>query len=158
MRYKTVSLIVIFLLYSSLLFARTEVYFSPSKRTQDAIIEYIEKANESLDIAIYSITSKPIAEAIQRARQRGIKVRILVDRIQATSQASLWHWLGAKIDQRSGLMHNKFIIRDNKDVSTGSLNFTNNAIYRNRENLVILYDKNVAKKFEIEFEKLWKDN
>jgi phosphatidylserine/phosphatidylglycerophosphate/cardiolipin synthase-like enzyme len=55
-------------------------------------------------------------------------------------------------------MHNKFIIRDSKCVLTGSFNFTDNAVYNNRENFIIICDKEIAKAYQQEFNKILQNN
>ena len=52
------------------------------------------------------------------------------------------------------LMHNKFAIIDDKCVVTGSYNWTYNAEFRNNENIVVLRDLSLVKKFEKEFTQL----
>lgn len=49
------------------------------------------------------------------------------------------------------LMHNKFVIVDGTHIITGSYNWTYNAEFRNEENIVIISDTTVVKKFENEF-------
>lgn len=142
----------------SLAFAGTEVYFTPSVETENAIVTYIDKAKKTLDIAIYAITNERIAEAIVRARKRGLKVRVLVDFIQSKGLGSRWEYVGAVVDKKRTTMHNKFTIRDGACVATGSFNYTANAVKSNRENLVIICNKTVTRKFEKEFEKLWSYN
>ena len=52
-------------------------------------------------------------------------------------------------------MHNKIFIIDEEIVITGSYNPTRNGDENNNENLVIIYDKNIAKKYVDEFNKLF---
>lgn len=134
------------------------VYFSPSTETETGLITYINGAKDTLDIAIYSLTNKKIADAILSAKKRKVAIRVVVDKAQAGGKNSLWKVVGGKIDKKSGLMHNKFIVRDDACVSTGSFNFTENAVKNNRENLIILCDKQVAQKFSDEFDKIWRNN
>ena len=56
---------------------------------------------------------------------------------------------GIKIikDQRSGLMHNKYVIRDEESVLTGSLNFTHNDFFHNYNDLLIIDDSDLAREY-----------
>ncbi len=56
-------------------------------------------------------------------------------------------------DTHSGLMHNKFVIIDRKIVITGSYNWSNNATFRNDENIVVLDD--VGEIYMDYFNELW---
>lgn len=60
-------------------------------------------------------------------------------------------------DQESGYMHHKFAIIDKKVLITGSLNWTTQAIQNNRENVLIVEDKDCVNIFLAEFEKIWED-
>lgn len=132
--------------------------FSPNKNNGKKLVEFISKSKKSLDIAIYSITSEEIAKGFELVKKKDINFRMLCDKQQSTIKAAMCSRLGGVIDKKSGLMHNKFIVRDNECVLTGSFNFTNNAIKTNRENFVIICDKDVAEKYTNEFNKLWEYN
>lgn len=69
-------------------FAKTEVLFTPSLQCENKIEQLIDKSKYSVDIAVYSINNIKLVEAIERAHQRGIKIRILTDRLQAASKSS----------------------------------------------------------------------
>jgi len=58
-------------------------YFSPKRGTADVIIGFIDRCETTLDIAVYSITHDQISESIIRAHNRGVKVRVLIDKSQA---------------------------------------------------------------------------
>jgi phosphatidylserine/phosphatidylglycerophosphate/cardiolipin synthase-like enzyme len=134
-----------------------EIRFSPNKDNGKKVAEFISKA-KTLDVAIYSLTNPEIAEAIKNVKKSATKVRVICDKQQAQIKNGLCASVGGKIDKKSGLMHNKFIVRDNECVLTGSFNFTNNAIRSNRENFIIICDKETAQAYTNEFEKLWKNN
>jgi phosphatidylserine/phosphatidylglycerophosphate/cardiolipin synthase-like enzyme len=51
-------------------------------------------------------------------------------------------------------MHHKVFIVDEKIVITGSTNPSNNGLTKNDENIIILYDEVVARKYFEEFKKL----
>ena len=53
-----------------------------------------------------------------------------------------------------GIMHNKFCIIDTHVVITGSYNWSNNAEFKNDENIEISNDFNLAKTYSKEFRRL----
>lgn len=55
------------------------------------------------------------------------------------------------------MVHNKFVIIDGKVVMTGSLNWTNQGILGNYENVVILSHKRLVHQYAGKFEELWRD-
>ena len=97
------------------------------------------------DVAMFSFTSRPLARALVRAAQRGVRVRVVLDDGQAKSKYSKYRFLvnkgiPVKLDNRSAYMHHKFAVIDHKMVITGSYNWTASAKKRNDENLVVLRD------------------
>ncbi|GAB4571493.1 MAG: phospholipase D-like domain-containing protein [Anaerolineae bacterium] len=58
-------------------------------------------------------------------------------------------------DDRSALMHNKFVILDGAEVWTGSLNLTVNGSYRNNNNIVRVQSRRVAEDYQTEFNEMF---
>lgn len=135
-------------------------YFSPKRGATDTLVGFIDKCKETIDAAVYSITHDKIADALVRAHQRGVRIRIITDNLQSTSKYSDdEHLVESGISliraKQSGCMHNKFIIGDGNSVGTGSLNWTKSADTRNRENFVIIRLKYVVGEFQKEFDEMW---
>ena len=139
------------------------VYFSPNQGADDTVIGFIDRCEKTLDVAVYSITHDDIAAALIRAHQRGVRVRVLMDKTQAGNRYAddekmLDAGIEVRRDTQAGMMHNKMVIGASKAVGTGSFNWTANASKRNAENFVILRLLYVGAIFEGEFERLWKLN
>lgn len=157
----------IFLLLISLLFVfssnaltKVEVYFSLYDDPESIIIENIDNAKESINIAMYTFTDREIAQAILRAKDRGVDIKIYLDHSQVTAEYSKSRYfvkngIEVRISSNSYIMHNKFAVIDNKIVITGSYNWTASAGERNDENLLVIDDKNVIKKYQTQFNNLW---
>ncbi len=139
-------------------------YFSPRGGATFAIIKEIETAKTSIDLAVFSFTSKKLARALIKAHDSGIKVRVIIDRETAKSRrciAPLLRDAGIPVrfkrGSRGGLMHNKFAVIDSNMLITGSFNWTVSAEKRNDENIVIIKgDKPLVKKFTERFKYLWR--
>jgi phosphatidylserine/phosphatidylglycerophosphate/cardiolipin synthase-like enzyme len=121
------------------------VYFSPNGGCTDAILSEINQAKTEILLQAYSFTSKPIAQALIRAHQRGVKISAVLDksnRTQKYSAATFLKNLGIPvfIDDQHAIAHNKIMIIDNRVVITGSFNFSMAAENKNAENLLILDD------------------
>jgi phosphatidylserine/phosphatidylglycerophosphate/cardiolipin synthase-like enzyme len=126
------------------------------------IIGFIDRCQNTLDIAVYSITNDQISEAIIRAKQRGVTVRVITDNTQSHNKYSDDEKLeeGLVEVHRVGTgwrqsMHNKFVIGDGTAVGTGSFNWTKNADKHNNENFVIIRLRYVVKTFQREFNRIW---
>lgn len=136
-------------------------YFSPEGGCPDAIVALIDDAEESIDCAIYTFTSREIAQALVRAHNRGVQVRVIMDRNQAAEGYAKKRYLSKKgisvrVHIGDGIMHNKFMVVDTAIVLTGSYNWTSSANRWNYENIVIIKSPALAKVFEEQFDKLWK--
>ena len=93
------------------------VFFSPSLECKNHILKLINNSKDSIDIAIYSFTDQDIADALETAHNKGIKIRIISDRQQTMNKNSQIYSLYAsgipvKINTINKLEHNKFIIVD----------------------------------------------
>jgi|GEM_PF-1086492 len=139
------------------------VFFSPRGGCTDEVIAQISRAVNSIDVAMYSFTSDPIAQALVNAKGRGVIVRVLLDRSQAQSSYSKASFLAScgiqvSLYTHSGKMHNKIAIIDGAVVITGSFNWSNVAEERNQENMLVITDSWVAQIYENRFNTLWEDN
>src|SRR5688572_10082922 len=129
------------------------VYFSPRRGAAATVIGFIDRCTESIDVAVYALTHDGVGDALIRAHERKVKVRVLVDSEQAKASSSdderlLAAGLDLRRDRVSGAMHNKFLIGDGMAVGTGSLNFSVNADERNAENFVVLRLSYVVREFQ----------
>jgi len=140
--------------------AKTEVYFSLSDHPQKAIIENINQAQAFINIAMYTFTDKEIAASLIDAQERGVKVRVYLDRSQIGSTYSIsrllvQEGLKVRISTNNYIMHHKFAIIDNRLLLTGSYNWTASANNRNDENLMVIDDLEIIARYQNQFEKLW---
>lgn len=154
-------LVVLFVSVSS--FAKTNVYFSPSKGCETNIVDLINKSNHTINIAVYSINNTNIIKAIKNAYDRGVKIRILTDKVQAGSKYSrvvdLYNYgVNIRVHSKFKIEHNKFAIFDSRQIVSGSYNWTNSATYKNSENCVFLVNKRIVNKYGRRFNYLWKSN
>ena len=129
-----------------------EVYFSPHGGCTQAIVDNLNWAEKYVRVQAYSFTSKPIAEALIAAHKRGVDVKVLLDKSQPHAKGGKIDMLvdagiPVMIDKKHAIAHNKVIIIDGVTVLTGSFNFTNAAEDKNAENLLVVRDKAVARKY-----------
>ena len=129
-----------------------EVFFSPNGGCTRAVVSALDSATNSVYVQAYSFTSAPIAKALVSAHERKVNVRMLLDDSQRTEKYSeadfLDHYgIAPLIDSRHAIAHNKIMIIDEALVITGSFNFTKAAEEKNAENLLIIHDPILAKKY-----------
>lgn len=143
-----------------------EVYFSPRGGAQERIQEILDEATTSIDVAMYGFTSPELAQALARARDRGVRVRVLLDRLQAAGRSSQSRALrnmnlDVRLDRGRGIMHHKVALIDQHFLIGGSYNWTKAADRENRENCLVLTKKDnpdIFNRYQETFEQLWQKN
>lgn len=137
------------------------VAFSPCGKSLELILRAVEDSRQSIHIAAYSLSSKPIALALLAAHKRNVHIRIIVDGKAARSRYSVANFLAnggvsVKVNSNYAILHHKFMVFDGRHVETGSFNYTEAAASKNAENVLFL--KNVpelAKDYMTEWQRLW---
>jgi phosphatidylserine/phosphatidylglycerophosphate/cardiolipin synthase-like enzyme len=129
-----------------------QVYFSPVGGATDAVVDALNHATNTVLVQAYSFTSAPIAKALVDAQRRGVKVHVILDKSQRTEKYSeadfLQHeGIPTRIDAQHAIAHNKIMILDDDVVLTGSFNFTKAAEEHNAENLLVINDPALAKRY-----------
>ena len=157
----TILIIGLLFIFSFNSFAKIDLYFSLYDDPESIIIKNIDNAKEFINIAMYTFTDREIAQAILRAKDRGVDIKIYLDRSQVNAKYSKSRYFinngieGIKISSNNYIMHNKFAVIDNEIAITGSYNWTASAGERNDENLLVIDDKNIIKKYQNQFNNLW---
>jgi phosphatidylserine/phosphatidylglycerophosphate/cardiolipin synthase-like enzyme len=129
------------------------VCFTPGENCTQEIVNTIDKAQKTILVQAYQFTSSPIEKAVINAKQRGVDVKIILDKSQykqnkfCSSQFFSDYGIPVWIDSKPSIAHNKVFIIDNKEVITGSFNFSKNAQEHNAENLLIINDSILAKMY-----------
>jgi phosphatidylserine/phosphatidylglycerophosphate/cardiolipin synthase-like enzyme len=144
--------------------ATVDVFFSPGAGTDEALVALIGTARTRVWIAGYYFTSSSIARALERAFRRGVDVRVVLDRSQATltqSSATYFHDRNVPlwIDARYPVMHHKFLVVDEGTVGFGSMNFTRAGARHNAENFNLFrHWTALAGTYAREFERLRRES
>ncbi len=92
--------------------ARAAVYFSPDGGAQAAIVREVDAAQLWIRVQAYGFTSAPVLDALKRAHNRGVQVRLVLDRSNRTARysgATFMQNAGVPvlIDARHAIAHNR---------------------------------------------------
>ncbi len=133
-------------------------------------VEIIDAAEHSVDIAMYSFRDASIFDAIERAMERGVPVRMIFESAngdrsdpEGTMSARL-EQIGVDVRYINKIMHHKFVIADGPQstsrvtgtIMTGSGNWSNSAGTRYDENTVIIRNHaELLLRYQQEYEHLW---
>lgn len=135
--------------------------FCPVEDCLGEIVTAIDSSQHSIVLSIYSLTHDDIGDALVRASERGVDVKVLMEfqQISQYSEAQKLIDVGIPVrkDSNSGYMHNKYMVIDGVIVLTGSVNYSENGVSRNNENLVVIHDTTLAQKYTADFNRLWQD-
>ena len=129
-----------------------QVCFSPEGHCATLILDEIGAARTSIRVQAYSFTARDIAEALAAAQARGVDVQVIVDKSQTGERYTVLDRLAAAgvptfVDHCCAIAHNKVIVIDEATVVTGSYNFTQAAESKNAENLLVLKDPVLARRY-----------
>lgn len=138
-----------------------EIYFSPDDHVARRITALLRGATKSIKFLAYSFTANDFADIILQKAKDKLSVAGVMDAAMIQSNAGTEYptfkqaGLSVYSDGNPSLMHDKVIIIDNEIVITGSYNFTSSAERTNDENVVIIFDRQVATSYIAEFERIY---
>jgi phosphatidylserine/phosphatidylglycerophosphate/cardiolipin synthase-like enzyme len=135
------------------------VYFCPEDSCAENLLKELKSAEKSIYFLTFSFTRKDFADALIEKKEKGLVVKGVIEKQRLNESYGQYNYLKNKIevvpDKNPKIMHNKIFIIDEKIVATGSFNPTYSADKYNDENLVIIEDESIAKKYLDEFNKLY---
>ncbi len=143
--------------------SKISVYFSPQdKIITNRIIHMLDAAKTYIYIPVFVVTHKDFNNALIRAKNRGVDIRLIVDATSAGQKYSSVKFLRenkipVKAENRAGKMHMKSIIIDDKYTIIGSMNFTKSGEKYNDENVLIIENPKIATAFKKEFLRFWRE-
>ncbi len=131
----------------------------------EKLVHHIDNAKKTIHIASFETDLNDVANALIRAKQRGVEVRWITDDesgIQADTkpghgQFKMLKAAGIPIidDGRGALMHDKFWLFDSQTVWTGSTNVTVSGIFEQNNNTIVIQSPQLAAIYERQFADMW---
>lgn len=138
------------------------------RAVDDTCIAYINRANQSIDVAIYNFNVEGLANiagALNAAYARGVVVRVVTDGKTNNSGIEVLNPAIGKIARpaaTTGIMHNKFMVIDGQSANpndpivwTGSCNWTDQNINTDANNVLFIQDASLAKVYTLEFNEMF---
>ena len=125
---------------------------------QNQILHALDEAQVFIWVYIAWFTNDVLRDKLLERQAAGVEIRIAIydDGINRRHGVDLTGLtpIMTRRAVRGGIPHNKFCIIDNQVVITGSYNWSENAEYRNDENIVTLQDPKLATEYSVEFKRL----
>ena len=127
----------------------------------DAVIAAIENAESTVDLCLFEFNRGNIADAVVAAANRGVQVRFAGDgdELHDPGYEAL---AAAGVDlvvRKPGdrIMHNKFVIVDERIVFMGSMNYSENGIMLNNNNTIRIESADLAAAYKLEFDQMYEE-
>jgi len=124
----------------------------------------IVAAKESVDVSLRNLNLDSITQALIVVSRRGVPVRVITEtdsmtgRSESTFQVLKDAGIAVVDDQQIGLMNNRFIVIDHKEVWTGSLSYDLAGVFREYNSLVRVLSPEVAADYTQEFNEMFESN
>jgi phosphatidylserine/phosphatidylglycerophosphate/cardiolipin synthase-like enzyme len=138
--------------------ATVDVHYGPRENLEAVDVRLIENAEFSIDMAAYVLSDDAVIEALGDAADRGVTLRLYLDRGEFGSHADkLAALLGkpgvtARIKPSGVLMHLKAYAVDRARLRTGSGNFSHSGLLQQDNDLLVTDDVGAVQRFERDFE------
>jgi len=141
-------------------FAGTRASNFFNSTSDDVVVQLIDRAEFSVDVAAMGFSRRPIVDAVIRAYLRGVKIRFVGDArhmhgdVYGYEQLKLYN-IPMQVGNQPHIMHNKFFIIDGFIVYVGTGNITSTDIDRNNNSWFVLQSPQIAADFTAEFEQMF---
>lgn len=137
-----------------------DAFFSPGETCRNIIIRQIENSIQQLHICVFTISDDRITSSLLTAHKKGVRIKLITDNDKSLDEGSDIEELAragiaVKMDRTSNHMHHKFMLTDQRELITGSYNWTLSAARYNHENIIVSREAGVVKSFAKEFDQLW---
>ncbi|MEC7949178.1 MAG: phospholipase D-like domain-containing protein, partial [Myxococcota bacterium] len=135
---------------------------TPGSKTDSAVgtalVALLDAAGHSIDASAYEISDPAIVDALLRAWDRGVHVRLVSDADEADGAgfAAITE-AGIPVALRPAgdrIMHDKFIVVDRQAVWTGSTNLTPTGLLRNDNDAVLIESPDLAAAYTAELDQM----
>ncbi len=130
----------------------SDIYFTPNRKTDQIILDLIEKAEKSVYVAGYTMSWKEMMQKlIEKNGTADVKIILDAEPPEKFPEGML------KIDSKSALFHPKFIAVDGCRVFAGSGNFTPGSMHSSHNNFIFIENPQAAEFFNRKFLSWWED-
>jgi phosphatidylserine/phosphatidylglycerophosphate/cardiolipin synthase-like enzyme len=137
------------------------------------VVPLIDGAKSTIDVASFDFNLPSVTNALVNAKNRGVKVRVVVDEVNGNQELDAIKSAGvdafdalkalqdAKIPvtdggRSNGLMHDKIIIVDGTTLLMGSWNMSYNDTFRNNNNLLEITNPDLIANYQAKLNELFK--
>ena len=124
------------------------------KKVDDELVKLIDGAERYMYLAVYNFNKDSVVQAVLRAYQRNIDVRVVgdIDEFYTSGyQAMYFNNINMTLGNATGIQHDKFAVVDDKYVFMGTGNISDTDMVRNNNNWYIIQNDTLVKLYKDEF-------
>ena len=141
-------------------------------KAEKSLITDMQNAKEKIDVAMFMVTNKKLANALKERAQKGkITIRLIADKsydlshknsklakLLGLKNLSVYHSKGLQKNKKNkyGILHAKLVIIDDYITYIGSTNWTKSAFHYNREILMKITDQATTELYQNYFNDIQK--
>ena len=140
---------------------RIENYFSAEDRISERLAPLLRSAQKSIRFLAFSFTDDTLGQILIERAKAGVSVSGVMEQRGADTEHSEYATLrkagiDVLLDGNPYVMHHKIFVIDESIVVLGSYNFSANADKDNDENILFIYNRDIARQYLDEFERVRK--
>jgi len=127
-------------------------------KPSEFLVERIDSAQSTLDVAVYGFDKMNVVDAVIRAYERGVDVRFVGSGSHLGDEGYervMDHHIPSQVGNEFHIMHQKFFIIDGRFVFSGTGNITPTGFGRNNNNWVWIESRPLAADYTREFERMF---
>ena len=124
----------------------------------DRMVALIDQANATLDFAVMGFGRQEVIDAVIRAFDRGVQVRMVGDSDHNYNSGYIQlrdRHIPVVTGNAAHIMHHKFMVIDGRFIMCGTANWTDTDLRHNSNNFVFVDSPAVAADFTAEFEQMF---
>ena len=138
--------------------------FTEQEQLARPLVEAIGRTRKTLDVALYNLQIDDTVAALVKAKERGVKVRVLFDSAHVYPQAGrqIQAVIDSGIETRAmngrggtGAMHCKYALFDGSLLETGSANWSGFAETFSYENIMFTANRDIVAGYGKDFDWMW---
>lgn len=121
-----------------------DLYLLPNKAALSRVLDCLNKAQDSIQIAMFTFTHPQVLDTLIKAQKRGVKIHVIFDYLShkgaSRFMAQKLKEAGIPIFHNRGLalMHHKLAFIDSETLIAGSTNWTKSGFEKNQESLIVI--------------------
>ncbi|MDR3463288.1 MAG: phospholipase D-like domain-containing protein [Beijerinckiaceae bacterium] len=139
------------------------IHYAPAENLEKIDVGLIDDAVNSIDMAAYVLTDYPVIEALTRAAQRGVAIRLYLDKGQREGRPpsrpmqalEATPGVTARVKRGDTYMHLKSYCIDGHTLRSGAANLSASGLKQQDNDLIVLDSPALCQAFEANFRAMW---